>query len=317
MSPCAKWCSLVVVSPVVLLIALVGPLFTPYSFGSDHDGRSASLEADEADEAAAMQKFVARAEFEANETDGAGLPVRFIRNKLMLRELPKTPKQWPQVLRGVYWLDQRGSYGIGSVGKSSFDDLCISYGGSGVEFDPKTRIVTMKTSGSSWTWFNSADAYHTWKMCQKFQCGYDMHYNEDYSFAQIIPHAVLPVVGKVSVPIFVANFTMTTLYPKPGQCPPKKGATKKQISQCAAARRESHILKSMAGFSWLGGTGSTVYYSFQVGDGDHKPVQPYFDAYLAFADTTSVPDPASFKKEFGAPLPKAGKRKDVQMISTR
>lgn len=311
----ANWCSIAVVSPVLIYTSVV-EYGIPYTFGSQILQRPAFAEGEVTDETAAMQKVVSRSTAFGNASEAqkrAGAGVKFFANKDVLKELPKVPSSWPSVFRGVSWLDQTGAYGISTLTEvgTTFDDLCMTYGGADVTFDPSTNTVTQRTSGLSWTWFNSAEAYHVVSLCRKLGCGYEIQYDANYSSAQIIPFAYLPVVGKVSTPKSVISFTMTTLYPKPGECPPKPGATKKEISKCATARRDSRWFSPKPPF-----VHSNVYYVFMISDEHHNPAQPYFDEYLKFAGTTSKPDPEAFQKEFGAPLPYTGRRKDVQMIST-
>mmetsp|Transcript_37038 Transcript_37038/g.74772 ORF Transcript_37038/g.74772 Transcript_37038/m.74772 type:complete len:321 (+) Transcript_37038:146-1108(+) len=314
MPACATWFSISVVFPVALYIGLVEQCVPSHTSRSNIERGQAALECEATDDAAAIQKFILKSRSNASEAsgdDGAG--VRFFPSKGVLREMPKVPRSWPKALQGVYWLDQRGVYGFSDLRKT-FNDLCISFDGPDVTFDPTTRVVTIFTSGLSWTWFNDAKGYGELAGSRSKAHGYEFHYNPEYTVAQIIPFTTVPNLGKVRVPTAVLSFTTTTLFPEPWECPPKPGAAKEQVSKCAAARRDSTWFTPYPPFF-----NRQVYHIFRIGDEDHRPIQPYFDAYLKFAETTSAPDPKRFQEEFGAPLPRGaeGKHSRVQMVGTR
>jgi len=315
----SNWCSLVVVSPVILFIALVGPVPPPrYNSGTQERHATGLSESEDTDEAVALQKVVSR--ISSNASDGEEeeamrkARVRIIFNKDVIKELPQAPKSYPDALKGTYWLDQRGGYGHSDIPEdAAFDDLAVTWGGPEIKFDRQKRTLDIPTSGSTWTWFNTAHAYSTMALGQRFKFGYTFYFNRDYSYADIVPYLVT-ALGKIEVPKAVAKFTMEKMpKPKPGQCPPKKGATRMERTACAACKRTSTFFGGTNPlFNKLLGPAAT-YYIFQIGDKHHRRT-PYFDDYLKFADTTSEPDPKAFYEKFGVKLPKKGRRKDVSLV---
>merc|ERR1712194_722984 len=87
-------------------------------------------------------------------------------------------------------------------------------------------------------------------------------------------------------------------------CPPPPGASKKEFTMCAAWDRVSSGLLSPI-FD-LVGFGTLHYYVFQIVDEKGAPVQPYYDEFMKFADSSAQPWPM-VANLFGVDLGEVGK----------
>uniref|UniRef100_A0A7S1WUJ4 Uncharacterized protein n=1 Tax=Alexandrium catenella TaxID=2925 RepID=A0A7S1WUJ4_ALECA len=310
MAVLSSWCSLVVVAPVVLFLAVVERDLPP--MGS-HVGAGSEASEEEADEAAHLQKAVSKADVNASRRGAAGAGVRFFASKDVLKTLPKPAAKFPNLpkhLQGTFWMDQHGAYGYSNLRPSStFDDLVFNFGCSDVHFDPAKRKVWTFTSGLCWTWFNSAEAYHVVAEGQQIKSGYTFAFNSDYSACTVQPFMQHNGMT-ISVPKAAVSYTMKLLTPPPGACPPRKGASAMENSKCAFARRDTVWYDAIPPFYH-----NITYYIFKIGDENNRPTD-YFPAYLQWALQTSKPDRMAFMKNFGRDLPIQGYGKDVQMVST-
>eukprot|EP00408_Alexandrium_pacificum_P002227 CAMPEP_0171208936 /NCGR_PEP_ID=MMETSP0790-20130122/28342_1 /TAXON_ID=2925 /ORGANISM="Alexandrium catenella, Strain OF101" /LENGTH=323 /DNA_ID=CAMNT_0011674541 /DNA_START=115 /DNA_END=1086 /DNA_ORIENTATION=- len=311
------WFSFAVIAPIVLLVSLVEREVT-IGFGIKPvvTGPAASEE-EPSDETAHIQKPISQKGTYGGSTytraPKVDPGVRFFKNKDVLKELPKAPQWMHPNLRGVFWLDQRGSYGFSNLQEDQvFADLVFTYGGHDVGFDNDTHSATFFTSGTSWTWFNSAAAYATVKTCQSSHCGYKFNWNLDYTECSVIPFVADPTGGAEPLPTVMITYKLTVLTPDPTDCPPLKDpTTHEERSKCAFARRDTTWALPYPPFKQ-----SVTYFVYKIGDENHAPT-PYLDHFLEFANQTSVPDSLAFKYYFGQPLPVEAKRSDVQMVGTR
>merc|ERR1719444_290038 len=83
------------------------------------------------------------------------------------------------------------------------------------------------------------------------------------------------------------SFTMEKVKHPQGQCPPKIGSSKKDISKCAQWTRVSKGLLSPL----FGDRGVIHYPVFQIVDRNGNRIQPYYDAYVSYAMQTCSPSP--------------------------
>lgn len=195
--------------------------------------------------------------------------------------LPLPPENYPSSLQGMLWLDESGVYGPSNL-PFVFNTLIFTFGGSG-KLDTTTRKVSVHPAGPAWTWWNDALAYFEQFVAHEILGAfYVFEFNEDYTFAQIIPvFQFFRIFPKIRVPVGMVNFTMMLQRPKPGQCPPSPTATKKDIGKCAKWRRESSAFSGPIG----------IYYMWEVVDKDRKRVQPYCDEYLKWANQNTNASP--------------------------
>jgi len=220
---------------------------------------------------------------------------RFPKDRRLQHVLPLAPKDYPEALQGIAWLDQTGFYGETTL-VGSFPDYCISMGDPKYPLNRLTRTIVADAAGPTWQWHNSEEGYGFVSFAALTNFKYKSHWNKDYTQAQVIPTLWFSWLGKITIPPWLLDFKVTVL-PKPeeGVCPPKPDATPKQRSRCAKYRRDSVFLPAIPGLSFEIGT----YYAFEVVDGDGKPVQPYYDQYLAYEDTQTKPDAEAAKKYLG------------------
>merc|ERR1712072_779953 len=88
--------------------------------------------------------------------------------------------------------------------------------------------------------------------------------------------------------------------PAPGACPPKAGASKKEIAKCATWKRESTAFGVVPGISsWMG---TKTYYAFRIVDQKRRKLQPYYDQYVKWANSKSAPDAAEARSKLGIDL---------------
>merc|ERR1711963_79908 len=97
---------------------------------------------------------------------------------------------------------------------------------------------------------------------------------------------------------------MEKLNPPADACPPRVGATKREIAKCATWDR----VTSFAVSPLLGEWGYLHYYVFQIVDGNGERVEPYWSVYKEFADSTcSI---SSVAQSFVGALPDTGAHAD-------
>mmetsp|Transcript_92201 Transcript_92201/g.192786 ORF Transcript_92201/g.192786 Transcript_92201/m.192786 type:complete len:289 (-) Transcript_92201:424-1290(-) len=203
------------------------------------------------------------------------------RNDAVTAALPLAPKHYPKELQGIIWMDQSGFYSHSDL-PYGVPDLALSFGDTDFsEYDPESRTVEVSVWGPAWSWMNRWDGRLFFSV---FQWWLPYHYifelNDDVSVIQVYPTIRLGPLGSVSMPKWLLSFTMEKLPTKEGDCPPKAGASKKDIAKCATWDRKSTSLISPL----LGRFGVIHYYVWQIVDGEGKPVQPYYDVYQDFAN---------------------------------
>lgn len=218
------------------------------------------------------------------DTSSLTLPIaRFFKSDAIETALPLPPKNYPNSLKGMLWMDQEGVYGQ-SNRSTKFHDLVFTFGGTDFDrLDERTRKVSINSEGPAWVWWNDAQAYFEWFIGRNILgFFFEFEFNEDYTFAQIVcvlkPFAIFP---KIRLPFSILNATMVLQTPEPGQCPPSPTTPKEDIGKCAKWRRET----------WTNGGPFEVYYIWEVVDNDRKRVQPYYDQYLSWANKKTDPSP--------------------------
>lgn len=205
--------------------------------------------------------------------------------------LPKSPKDYPENLQGIIWMDQSGVYGHSDVPMNA-PDLALSWGDT--EFfrlDKKNRVHKVDCAGPAWQWMNSFLGYSFYFFVKLSGYHYLFEWNEDYTFTQIYPSYDLGWLGTYSVPKFIVSFQMAHQTPPQGACPPAKGASKKEIAKCAKWDRITTGLLSPFFGSW----GTIHYYAWEIVDKDGNHVQPAYDIFVSWAANGTSPAPTAAK----------------------
>lgn len=117
---------------------------------------------------------------------------------------------------------------------------------------------------------------------------YDFVFSDDFESCQIYPHLKLPFGLTFRVPTAAVSFTMTLQHPAAGACPPRANSSTAEVVRCAKWRRDSRVLQLIPGLSKA--LGDFVYYAYEIVDNERQPIEPYFSAYLKWADANSRPD---------------------------
>lgn len=236
---------------------------------------------------------------------------RFVRNDEIEKVVPLPPGDYPKSLQGMLWMDQTGSFGFSNISGGA-PDLAFSTGDTKyAQLNRETRQLDINIFGPAWQWQNNAEAYEfhhdlltgPWShLGVKFH-HYEFVFNDDYSFAQIYPVMQSALGNVYRVPESMLSFTMTLQTPNPGQCPPKEGATREEISSCALWRRESRVFTVVPGIAK--NIGTFVYYAYQIVDQKGNRIEPYYSAYKDWANENSKPD-AEAAAKFGLTLGTTG-----------
>jgi len=212
---------------------------------------------------------------------------RFFENSAVEDVLPKAPADYPDNLQGIIWMDQGGFFGHSDVPFNA-PDLACSFGDTAFHrLDPDTRVLKVTITGPAWQWMNKFLGYVGYNLLGVLGFFYEFQWNEDYSVAQTLPGLDLGMLGVYQVPMWLMSFTMVLQTPPEGACPPAKGASKKDIAKCAKWDRVSSGFLSPL----LGSYGVLHYYVYQIVDKDGKRVQPFYDAFLEWANQNTDPGP--------------------------
>lgn len=203
--------------------------------------------------------------------------VKFFKADAVESVLPLPPKDYPEALQGVIWMDQIGAYGYSDI-TSGAPDAAISFGDPANVLDAENKRINVDVSGTAFQWFNNFEGYAAWKLLHSINFKYIFQFNDDYTHAQIDPS-----VSVFSVPKSFTSFTMELQTPQPGECPPAEGATKQEISKCAKWKR----------ISTVAGGEEKLYYVFEIIDKDGTRVQPYYDKYVEWVNSHVDPDSGS------------------------
>eukprot|EP00932_Pfiesteria_piscicida_P017527 SRR837773.4403.p1 GENE.SRR837773.4403~~SRR837773.4403.p1 ORF type:complete len:288 (-),score=29.90 SRR837773.4403:12-875(-) len=208
---------------------------------------------------------------------------RCFHNAKLETELPLAPSSYPEAFQGMLWMDQGGFYSHSDVPFTA-PDLALSFGDAEYSrWDPVSRTLSLDIAGPSWTWMNRVDGHLAYWALRKLGYFYLFEPNEDFSVIQVLPSVDWGALGKFSLPKQIMSFTMERVQHAPGACPPKAGASKKDIAKCATWDRVSSGLLSPL----LGPFGVVHYYVWQIVDGSGKRIQPYYDVYQSFANKSS------------------------------
>jgi len=192
--------------------------------------------------------------------------VKFFKADDVENAMPLPPKDYPEPLQGLIWMDQIGYYGHSDI-SSGAPDAAVSFGDPANLLDKENKKINVDVSGVGFQWFNVFEGYAMWKLLHTINFKYVFEFNDNYTHAQVYPS-----VDAFSVPKSLTSFTMELQTPQPGECPPAEGATKQEISKCAKWKRVSNIA----------GGEDKLYYVFEIVDKDGNRVQPYYDKYVEF-----------------------------------
>merc|ERR1719235_1454204 len=213
--------------------------------------------------------------------------VRFFKNDEVEKVLPMAPSWYPDNAKGIIWMDQNGAYGVGSVGED-LPSLCVSIGDTSKgTLNLTTRSIRSDPLGPGWQLANNAKGYKSVIQGKPFRFFYDFEFNEDYTFAQIYPVVFGKRISKKTM-----NFTMVRQVPPEGACPPGPDTPQEDIVKCATWKRYSNVKASVPGlpkWEW----GEHIYYAYEIVDKDGNRRQPYYDAYLNWANDQSKPSKRS------------------------
>ena len=190
--------------------------------------------------------------------------------------LPMPPKDVPESLQGILWMDQSGYYSSSDI-LIGAPDLAFSLA---VPFDAKRALFTVDVSGPTWQWMSTTEGKLVFRVLKTIGFRYEIQFNKNYTHGQIYPTLLW---GRIYMPKAIISFTMETMTPPASLCPPTKGATKAEASKCATWDRVSSGLLS----AFIGKYGVLHYYVFQIIDGAGQPVQPYYDAFQEWAQIKS------------------------------
>jgi hypothetical protein len=217
--------------------------------------------------------------------------VNFINNDDIQNVLPVPPASYPEALQGMIWMDQVGAYAFSNISGGA-PDLALSFGDTNYS-TLKGNSVNVDIFGPAWQWQNSAAGIEDYIGLQQSIDGtlpfpmdhYEFAFSDDYEFAQIYPCYGLPDGSSARTPKEMMSFSMVRQHPAEGECPPAAGASKQDIAKCAKWRRDS-----------VQGGIKVVYYVFEIVDSNRQPIQPYYDAFLEFANSKCIPDKAAAQK---------------------
>lgn len=243
----------------------------------------------------------------------SSLPTRFVPASSIEDVFPKAPADYPDALKGIIWMDQSGVFGHSDVPFSA-PDLGICFGDTAFHtLDRVERKLKVDVAGPCWQWMNKPLGYMAAVMLKTFGFHYEFEWNEDYTSTQIYPSLDLGSLGTIRMPSSILSFTMVK-QPEPpsGVCPPSPGASKKDITRCANWDRVSSGFFSPL----FGSYGVIHYYVYQIVDKDGKRIQPYYDAYLAWAANNTNPS-ESLARFVGIELPKEGAEKLDSFVGVR
>eukprot|EP00040_Diaphanoeca_grandis_P005329 m.32375 g.32375 ORF g.32375 m.32375 type:complete len:877 (-) comp16633_c1_seq1:228-2858(-) len=203
------------------------------------------------------------------------------------------PDSYPDQLKGIFWMDQEGAYGFSDFGVS-VGDLAFTFGDTSFGgLDVENRKLKVAMTGPSATFMNTEAGYAEFSTLKGVGFEYDITISEDWSEMQVVP-----IMQGNSIPPSLIDFKMVFRprlgeaieselshgIPSTGSCPPPAGASKQSRSLCAPIVRYSDIKKAgIPGMPKKAGT--SVYYVFQIVDKDGNRVQPYYDAYVEFANS--------------------------------
>lgn len=232
-----------------------------------------------------------------NEGEGPG--AYWFRNDDVENVIPLPPHSYPEVLLGIHWMDQAGSYTGGGLAATA-PDLAFSFGDPQHVLDPNTRTIDVDIRGPAWQWENSGWAYtFVGKTMATFFDHYEFAWREDFEYCDIIMH--VNVGGrKFGLPKSIFSMSMTKQHPPADACPPPmEGATQAQIRQCAVFKRYNQVfhlglldaLLPDSASAWLRDhVNAGTYYMFRIVDPVGERIQPYYDAYLRHANAQCAPD---------------------------
>jgi len=201
------------------------------------------------------------------------------------RVLPLAPTSYPEEFQGILWMDQGGIYGHSDIPLGA-PDLALSFGDTGYsKWDPTTRTMSVDVAGPAWTWMNSGLGYVFYTLMNKAGFFYLFELNLDGTVIQVYPSLNLGQLGKFSLPARIMSFTMEKVVHPKGACPPTGSTSKKDIVKCATWDRVSKGFFSPL----VGSYGVLHYYVWKIVDGQGNKLQPYYDAYMQFADQSCAP----------------------------
>lgn len=206
----------------------------------------------------------------------------FIKNDAVELAMPFAHEGCPEVLEGIYWMDEHGYYGHSNLALPT-GNYAVSFCEPG-SLDKDSRTLKLYVGGPAFPFPNNAAGYNmkNRKAGLTFTFG-----DESYESASVQTVNSAPLQD-FFVKSFLRPFVKYKMYrqtvPSNGSCPPPLGATKLERSRCATWVRRTDIIGPA-------GTNSQYYYLFEIVDKDGKRVQPYYDWYVSFQNWMSVKKP--------------------------
>jgi hypothetical protein len=211
-------------------------------------------------------------------------------NSQLSYSVPVAETGFPQDWRGIIWMDRSGAFGSSNELLSTpRGSLAMTFGDA--TYNPSTREAIVPSSSKAWIMENSLRGYLALLFSQAFGIVYTFKFDSNYGSAQIIP-GVSPFggkLGKLDLPTSLLTYRMTIQDRAASNCPPSAAASQTEVAACAKWIWTSSFVDAVPALATL--IGKRQFPCFEVVDADGKINQPYFNAFVSFADTESKPEP--------------------------
>ena len=103
----------------------------------------------------------------------------------------------PERIQGLFWMDG-----------NPLGDILLSF--AGATWDQETRVAVLPVAGPRvFSFFPTDKGRQAFKDALDSQLTYELHFNEDYSFAQILPISTFMLRANNRTPKELLSFTMT------------------------------------------------------------------------------------------------------------
>ena len=97
--------------------------------------------------------------------------VKFFKADAVEDVLPLAPKDYPEPLQGIIWMDQSGAYGYSDIDKGA-PDAAVSFGDPANVLDRESKQINVDVSGGAWQWFNNFKGYAMWTLLHSIDFKY-------------------------------------------------------------------------------------------------------------------------------------------------